>query len=345
MPMKNPRKMSRKAVAVLSLSAIAFFIAIIMLSHDVIRLAPGPKVDYLAQTEVKMFNTYLLGEEQRLYIDMAAKYAYDEAGGKAKIKENKDEFTKAFSEDFAKRLESFSRVYWKGEKVISLGDYAISIDEKSVKGIAEKAIAIRTDYYAYSFKPSFKVIPTEEVPEAAPLEEPMETCTAAIGACMTECDAKRGESVVPEAVCPKTSGGIAQYCCRMPAVSSAACRGEGGNCQDGCGFNEEPLDINCGTGKRCCRPKAETVPLLPPCAGMGGTCRLGPGTGETLYAEASCERPNEYCFVGGAQNECESNGNECKALSCEHPSLAAEYISIHIYDESCGTGRFCCKKR
>ncbi|MBU2638707.1 MAG: hypothetical protein KJ955_07065 [Nanoarchaeota archaeon] len=335
----------KKAVVVLSLSAIAFFIAVIMLSHDVIRLAPGPKADYLGQTEIKMFNAYVSGEEQRLYIDMAAKYAYDKAGGKNQIKEDEDKFMAAFTEDFEKRLESFNRIYGEGAKLISAADFEISADESSIKGITENTLVISSDDYTYLFKPNFRIIFEADVEEFVPPAEIEETCSAANGACRLECDTNSGESAIAGAVCPKSSEGLAQYCCKIPAETSAECVGTGGSCQAGCEYDEEPLDINCGTGKHCCKPKEETVPLLPSCTDMEGICRIGPAAGETLYTGATCERPNEFCFVGQEQNECESNGNECKALSCEHPSLAAEYISIHAYDSACGTGRYCCKKR
>lgn len=336
---------TKKAVAVLSLSGIAFFIAIIMLSHDVIRLAPGPPVNYLGQMEVKMFNTYLMGEEQRLYIDMAAKYAYEKAGGKAKIMANNEEFIKGFTEDFAKRLETFNKIYWKGEYMMSAADYEISADESSVKGISKKTINITAEHYMYSFRPSFRVVFEEEVEEFVPPEEIPETCSAANGACRIECDTTKGESAIPGAICPESREGIAQYCCRMPAVTSAECVGAGGSCKAGCEFDEEVLDINCGTGKHCCKPKEETVPLLPLCSDLGGACRMSPAAGEVIYEGASCDNPDDFCFIKEAQNECESKGNECKALSCEHPTLAPEYIAMHAYDESCGAGRYCCQKR
>lgn len=175
-----------------------------------------------------------------------------------------------------------------------------------------------------------------------------DTCSPAGGTCRSECNTAGGEEVIGGKTCPIELGNM-RYCCKTVSPGATQCFSERGTCKPGpCNEETETVvtEVSCGTGKTCCKPKDDSIALIPSCTDVEGTCRRSPAAGEVLYDGATCEQANYYCFIptpGGS--ECETKGNECKTLPCDHPTLAASYTAAHSYDASCGTGKYCCAKR
>ena len=138
--------MNRKGVAILSLAAIGFLIAIVLFYGQVDKL-PGNQKKYLGEAEVNLFNTYIAAEKELLYIDLMAKYALDDSyeGGDLLIQ---------FKKNFGQRLVSFNEVYGRD---ISINDYQIKMSKDNIVGITNKQLNITTDKIDYNFRPSFRI--------------------------------------------------------------------------------------------------------------------------------------------------------------------------------------------
>lgn len=186
---------NKKAMAVLTLSSIAFLLAVILFYSRTSALVQGAESNYLGETEIALYNTYLEGEKQLLFIDVAAQNAFRKAGkfieraeggviiGKPidTLKANPEQFLKDFSAEFAKYLLEFNKTYPGAD--LKIGDYTFKIDSNGLIGITEKEKMISATYHNYTFVPNFRVFietgVTEEISykavaadaERAPSEE------------------------------------------------------------------------------------------------------------------------------------------------------------------------------
>jgi hypothetical protein len=187
--------MNRKAMAVLSLSAIAFLVAVMLFYSRSVNLKPGPESEFLGQTETDIYKTYMNGEAELLFLDIAAEHSVDAvrrrnefmAGDSPSLlekipdlqtlfKNHKEDFLKAFAEEFAKYLNEYNKQFLTGTE-LSIKDYTFTLDSRGITGITDKGITITTKYHDYTFSPNFRVFIdtglTEEIsytPEEAPAE-------------------------------------------------------------------------------------------------------------------------------------------------------------------------------
>lgn len=178
---------NKKAMAVLTLSSIAFLLAVILFYSRTSALVQGAEANYLGETEIALYNTYLEGEKQLLFIDVAAQNSFRKAGKIMirkpieTLKANPEQFLKDFSAEFAKYLAEFNKAYPGAN--LKIEDYTFKIDSRGLIGITEKRIMISTTYHNYTFVPNFRVFIdtgiTEEISyeavaadaERAPAEE------------------------------------------------------------------------------------------------------------------------------------------------------------------------------
>lgn len=187
--------MKRKAMAVLTLSSIAFLLAVILFYSRTSSLVQGAEANYLGETEIALYNTYLEGEKQLLFMDIAAEHSFRKAGkfitrteeGNVivkpidTLKANPEQFLKDFSAEFAKYMPEFNKAYPRDDMKIE--DYTFKIDSRGLVGITEKELMITPKYHNYTFVPNFRVFIetgiTEEISykavaadaEIAPAEE------------------------------------------------------------------------------------------------------------------------------------------------------------------------------
>lgn len=159
----------KKAMAVLTFSAIAFLIAMIIFYNRTDSLKEGPVTSYLGETEINIYNTYLEGEKQLLFIDTAAYNSFRKAGKFIEIREeelhikkpietlkaNPEQFIRDFSGEFGKYLAEFNKAYPGAE--LKAEDYIFRIDSRGLFGLTEKEIMISTEYHNYTFSPNFRV--------------------------------------------------------------------------------------------------------------------------------------------------------------------------------------------
>ncbi len=158
--------MRKKAMAVLSLSAIAFLVAVMLFYSRSVNLKPGPESDFLGQTETDIYKTYMNGEAELLFLDIAAEHSVDVIRKQDKFmvpdfnlqtlfKEHKDDFLKAFAEEFTKYLAEFNRQFPGTE--LKIEDYTFTLDSRGITGVTEKQITIVTKNHDYTFSPNFRV--------------------------------------------------------------------------------------------------------------------------------------------------------------------------------------------
>ncbi|MDI6738041.1 MAG: hypothetical protein QME12_06025 [Nanoarchaeota archaeon] len=145
----------RKAMAVLTFSAIAFLIAVILFFNRSVDLKPGAPSDYLGQSQIELYKAYLSGEEELFFLDMAAEQAFGKAGHLEKLKENRQEFLKAFSKEFAKYLPEFNKNFPAAN--LNIEDYTFKTDSRGLIGISDKEITMPAKYHEYTFIPNFRV--------------------------------------------------------------------------------------------------------------------------------------------------------------------------------------------
>lgn len=145
----------KKAMAVLTFSAIAFLIAVILFFNRSVDLKPGAPSDYLGQSQIELYKAYLNGEEELFFLDMAAEHSFRKAGGLEKLKENKQEFLKAFSKEFAKYLPVFNKNFLGAD--LKIEDYTFKIDSRGLIGISDSEITLAAKYNDYTFTPNFRV--------------------------------------------------------------------------------------------------------------------------------------------------------------------------------------------
>ena len=165
---------NKKAMAVLSLSAIAFLVAVMLFYSRSVNLKPGPDSEFLGQTETDIYKTYMNGEAELLYLDIAAEHSVDAVRKQDKFmageshnlleripdlqtlfKTHKEDFLKAFAEDFKKYLDEFNRQFPGAE--LKIEDYTFTLDSRGITGVTEKQITINTKYHDYTFSPNFRV--------------------------------------------------------------------------------------------------------------------------------------------------------------------------------------------
>lgn len=161
--------MKRKAMAVLTLSSIAFLLAVILFYSRTSALIQGAETNYLGENEIALYSTYLEGEKQLLFMDIAAQNSFRKAGKFIQrseegfdrkkpidtLKANPEQFLKDFSDEFAKYLPEFNKAYPGAD--LKMEDYTFKIDSRGLVGITEKEIMISTKYHNYTFTPNFRV--------------------------------------------------------------------------------------------------------------------------------------------------------------------------------------------
>ncbi len=139
--------MNRRAVAVLSLAAIGFLMAVVIFYSQVDKL-PGNQKYYLGEAEVEIFNTYFEAEKELLYIDIMAGYALNE------VEPLSENLLKEFKANFAHRLNDFNEAYGRN---LTMDDYEFTLEEDSITGISKREFYMNSENVEYKFKPNFKI--------------------------------------------------------------------------------------------------------------------------------------------------------------------------------------------
>jgi len=158
---------SKKAVAVLSISAFAFLVAIILFYSYADKQRPGPDTRYFGETELDVFKVYIEGEKRLFYIDLAAKYSFDASGGAEALARDTNDFLMKFGSKFAQYVEKFDKLY---NANLSISDYTFIVDSKGIKGVTNKKLNITRKGIDYSFSPNFRIESVNNIKTAVTLE-------------------------------------------------------------------------------------------------------------------------------------------------------------------------------
>lgn len=170
--------MSKKGMAVLTLSSIGFLVAVIMLFNGIADLKPGIKNVYLGETAAEIGAAYIAVEKNLLYVDLAAKYAFENAGGvidteyrpsscsaiDADCEEEESQNYISNTQDFMARFAHEFNAYLEGYDMgINAGNYEFTLNSDGLTGICDKGFGATTDVEGlkmveYEAKPSFRII-------------------------------------------------------------------------------------------------------------------------------------------------------------------------------------------
>ncbi len=120
------RRMNKRAVAILILSSLAFIAAIFVFSAITQKVKPGPKVDYIGEQQLELFDFYGCGEEMSFYLDTATKYSAETITIKDGMTDW--EYLALFKEAFAKHLVNFNKVFYTRPHLF-VDNYTFSVKE------------------------------------------------------------------------------------------------------------------------------------------------------------------------------------------------------------------------
>ena len=136
--------MNKKALAILIISALGFFVAILLFYSHVGSRQPGPDSPYLGHNAVLTFNAYYEAESHLLFLDSAAIMSWKKS----------DKTLDSFKINLNEYLTNFSKLYHTD---LSVNDYDFIVKEGYIKAITSKELTINSKFYTYTFKPNFKV--------------------------------------------------------------------------------------------------------------------------------------------------------------------------------------------
>jgi len=136
--------MNKKALAILIISSLGFFIAILLFYSHVGSRQPGPDSPYLGHNAMLAFNAYYEAESQLLYLDSAAIMSWKKS----------DKTLDSFKINLNEYLTNFSKLHHTD---LSVNDYDFIVKDGYIKAITSKELTINSKFYTYTFKPNFKV--------------------------------------------------------------------------------------------------------------------------------------------------------------------------------------------
>lgn len=136
--------MNKKAMAILIIASLGFFIAVLIFYSGIGSRQPGPESPYLGHNPVLIYNEYYEAESRLLYLDNAALISWKKSGNDL----NK------FKENLQKYLDNFNLKYHSD---LSIGDYEFFAMDKFLKAKTEKQLKINSNLVYYNFNPNFRV--------------------------------------------------------------------------------------------------------------------------------------------------------------------------------------------
>lgn len=136
--------MNKKALAILIISALGFFVAILLFYSHVGSRQPGPDSPYLGHNAMITFDAYYEAESQLLFLDSAAIMSWKKS----------DKTLDDFKTNLAGYLTNFNLVY---NTDLSADDYEFIVKEGYIKAKTSKELTVNSNWYTYTFKPNFKV--------------------------------------------------------------------------------------------------------------------------------------------------------------------------------------------
>jgi hypothetical protein len=181
--------MKKKGVAILLMSSIAFFIAILIFANVSVNKMPGPKSEYIGEIQLEIFEQYGLGENFLFYLEMAA----EKTAKSIKITPDmtKEDYIKEFKSIFAKHLDNFENIVIDFTHInLTIDDYEIKIQGSKLfvnSKVNLRVLNERTPWYIksqmeYKIDPSF-VVKIEDLKKLKdsvfkPIPPPKETKTS-----------------------------------------------------------------------------------------------------------------------------------------------------------------------
>ncbi len=136
--------MNRKAMAILIISSLGFFIAILIFYSGIGSRQPGPDSPYLGHNAMHLFQVYYEAESRLLFLDNAAVIAWKNSGNDVK----------RFKLNLQPYLANFNFRYGTD---LSVDDYEIIFKEGYLKARSSKELNISSKWSSYKFHPNFRV--------------------------------------------------------------------------------------------------------------------------------------------------------------------------------------------
>lgn len=149
--------MNKKALAILIIASLGFFVAVLLFYSHVGSRQPGPDSPYLGHNAMLTFNAYYEAESQLLYLDSAAIMSWEKS----------DKTLDNFKLKLDEYLTNFSKLH---NIDLSVDDYEFIVKDGYIKAITSKELTITSKFYTYTFKPNFKV-KAAGLPASGPIQE------------------------------------------------------------------------------------------------------------------------------------------------------------------------------
>lgn len=136
--------MNNKALAILIIAALGFFMAVLIFYSHIGSRQPGLDSPYLGHNAMAAFNAYYEAESQLLFLDNAAIISW----------KNSEKNLDKFKINLEKYFAAFNLIYYTD---LSVNDYEFIIQDGYIKAKSQKELSIKSKWYTYSFNPNFKV--------------------------------------------------------------------------------------------------------------------------------------------------------------------------------------------
>ena len=137
--------MNKKGFVMLYIAVFSLFIAIAIFYGGLGQQNPGPDSLYLGENQIELIQTYIEGEQNIYFFELAATLA-------AKKAKESDNFESEFREEFDQYVSL---------KGFTSKDFEISFiptgEAMQVVGIGNKEVVLEKEEYSYSIVPSFSI--------------------------------------------------------------------------------------------------------------------------------------------------------------------------------------------
>lgn len=136
--------MNKKALAILVISALGFFVAILLFYSHAGSRQPGLDSPYLGHNAMLAFNVYYEVESRLLFLDSAALISWKKS----------DKTFDNFKINLEKYLTNFNFAY---NTDLSINDYQFIAKDGYIKAVTSKELILSSKWHTYKFKPNFRV--------------------------------------------------------------------------------------------------------------------------------------------------------------------------------------------
>lgn len=144
--------MNKRALTILVISALGFFVAVLLFYSHIGSRQPGPDSPYLGHNAIILFNVYYEAESMLLFLDSTAIMSWKKS----------DKTLDGFKVNLEKYLINFNSMY---NADIAVNDYEFLIKDGYIKAKTSKELSINSKWHTYKFKPNFKVKAAEIQPQ------------------------------------------------------------------------------------------------------------------------------------------------------------------------------------